>query len=234
MLAIPVRQNRIAPVFNWCTTILLVSKSEGECGRPRELLITNRNTFDVLKTLKGMGVSTVICGAISPELLRYSSHLDMEIIHGLAGAVEEIVHAYHARELDQPAYRLPGCRPRCCASPGQRSGQSCDSTQPSSSDLGAYELQKGAIEDNGQARKSQWSKRERREVMPGSQKGSGGGQRQSGKGGGGACARGQGAMGRNREDLCVCPRCGKELPHTRGVPCTQISCPACQLPLVRK
>ncbi len=27
---------------------------------------------------------------------------------------------------------------------------------------------------------------------------------------------------------CVCPSCGKEIPHAkRGVPCSQIKCPSC-------
>lgn len=28
--------------------------------------------------------------------------------------------------------------------------------------------------------------------------------------------------------VCTCPKCGKETPHKRGVPCSQVSCPKCQ------
>jgi len=37
---------------------------------------------------------------------------------------------------------------------------------------------------------------------------------------------GRGA-GRGGVDVCVCPKCGKEVSHARGVPCTQTKCPEC-------
>ncbi len=40
--------------------------------------------------------------------------------------------------------------------------------------------------------------------------------------------RGQG-LGGTAE--CVCPKCGKTIPHQRGVPCIQTNCPECNTPM---
>ncbi len=40
--------------------------------------------------------------------------------------------------------------------------------------------------------------------------------------------RGQGLGG---SDICICPICKKEFPHERSVPCMQIECPDCKVPL---
>jgi hypothetical protein len=47
-----------------------------------------------------------------------------------------------------------------------------------------------------------------------------------------------GRMGGNRPGLgpegdCVCPSCGEKLPHQRGVPCYNVSCPKCGTKMVR-
>ena len=31
--------------------------------------------------------------------------------------------------------------------------------------------------------------------------------------------------------ICVCPKCGKEFPHNRGIPCAQRECPDCKVSL---
>ncbi len=33
--------------------------------------------------------------------------------------------------------------------------------------------------------------------------------------------------------VCLCPDCGLRLPHERGIPCAQVTCPRCGRPLVR-
>ena len=33
---------------------------------------------------------------------------------------------------------------------------------------------------------------------------------------------------------CVCPKCGKEVKHERGVPCKGAKCPECDVAMMRK
>ena len=40
--------------------------------------------------------------------------------------------------------------------------------------------------------------------------------------------RGQGLGG---SETCICPKCKKEIPHQRGVPCIQHECPECKVSL---
>ncbi len=72
----------------------------------------------------------------------------------------------------------------------------------------------------------------------GSGKGAGGGRgggmgRRSGKGAGAGKGR-QGGFAAGPGGACVCPKCGKEMPHTQGVPCSGVQCPDCGIPMTRK
>ena len=51
-----------------------------------------------------------------------------------------------------------------------------------------------------------------------------GGGRGQGRGGG----RGRmGGRGLGPSGYCVCPSCGTKVPHRRGIPCYQTTCPRC-------
>ena len=54
-----------------------------------------------------------------------------------------------------------------------------------------------------------------------------------GMGRGGGRGR-QGGFGLGPEGDCVCPKCGKTVPHERGVPCYQAICPDCGTNMTRK
>lgn len=43
--------------------------------------------------------------------------------------------------------------------------------------------------------------------------------------------RGGGASGIG--GLCVCPKCGKKIPHKRAAPCYQMLCPECGTKMIR-
>ncbi|MEA2004859.1 MAG: hypothetical protein U9O50_01105 [Acidobacteriota bacterium] len=58
-----------------------------------------------------------------------------------------------------------------------------------------------------------------------------------GQGAGQGKSGGRGRMGGGRGlgpgDNCVCPSCGTKVPHKRGVPCYEMTCPKCGAKMTR-
>lgn len=42
------------------------------------------------------------------------------------------------------------------------------------------------------------------------------------------------ASGKGPDGACLCPKCGYSIPHERGVPCSTLKCPKCEVNLERK
>ncbi len=110
MLAIPVLRARVAPVLNWCSRIQIFPEEPSAEGFSQELILPHLEAAQRLKVLQEQGVSTLICGALSADLLRYAGEIGLTIISGVAGEVEEVVKSYWENSLDNPRFWLPGCR----------------------------------------------------------------------------------------------------------------------------
>ena len=207
MIAIPLHQARVAPVLDWCSTIVLIPKTAGKPWHEGERITVETNIFDLLRLLRSMDVSHVICGALTPAALRYGQHLGLEFICGVSGSIDEVVEAYRAGELDHTRFRLPGCR--CANRLGPTTGFSSvhDSLQQGGTPMS---VNRG---DGGRKRYRQGHGRSHGRV---------------------GRTVGDAAGSENLEDICVCPQCGKESVHSRTVLCARLVCRECGVPLVRK
>lgn len=108
-LAIPVLRSRVAPVFNWCSKMQIFFEDTPDLKPCQEIVVPNVNGFDRLRLLHHENVHTLICGALSRDLVDYGGMLGLVIIDGISGEVCEVLKAYHAKQLNQPRFRLPGC-----------------------------------------------------------------------------------------------------------------------------
>ena len=110
MLAVPVLRSRVAPVLNWCSRIQIFPGASSQESAAQELVLPHLEAPQRLQVLREKGVNTLICGALSADLLRYAGRLGLTVVSGVAGEVNEVVQSYWQNTLDHPKFWLPGCR----------------------------------------------------------------------------------------------------------------------------
>jgi predicted Fe-Mo cluster-binding NifX family protein len=109
-ILVPIFQERISPVFDSCTRILIIDVERGkECARD-QLYLDNLTLDERIPILRRLKPSVVICGGISEELSRILDQLHIRLISGVAGNVDEVVQAFLTKKLDDPLFFMPGVR----------------------------------------------------------------------------------------------------------------------------
>lgn len=114
MLAIPVLRSRVAPVLNWCSRMRIFPEEPSQAGEGQEITLPHLDAAQRLRKLRHQGVTILICGALSTDLLRYARQLGLTVVSGVAGEVLEVVQSYWHNTLDHPKFWLPGCRGLRC------------------------------------------------------------------------------------------------------------------------
>ncbi len=111
-VAITVWGNRISPVFDSAHTLLIAEiKNEQIINRYYESFnpeISSRFT----EQLEQMGISVLICGAISEVPAAVLAASDIEIIPFIAGSAFRVLESFALNMPIIPAFLMPGCR-RC-------------------------------------------------------------------------------------------------------------------------
>jgi hypothetical protein len=204
-LAIPIFRSRVAPVLNWCSKMLILGEKATSGMAGQEVLLLNMDAFDRLRILQTEGIQTLICGAASSDLLSFGNRIGFHIISGVAGDIDEVLCAYQARELDHPRFWLPGCSGPHDYARADRSGAG---KQPAP--RASPTESRGALEIE-QPVKTKSS----RGPSPHSPRGRTGNPRAPS-----GC-------------FCSCPRCGMRIRHGRGLSCSQVYCPRCDLPMIK-
>ncbi|MEJ5330898.1 MAG: hypothetical protein WHT07_12175 [Desulfobaccales bacterium] len=123
MVAVPVLRSRVAPVLDWCSRYLIfpAAPSAGEVSQ--ELALPHLEAGQRLQRLRERGVRVLICGALSSGLLCRARELGLAVVCGVAGEVQDVIHSYWQNTLDQPRFRLPGCKGARRSRRGWRGGR---------------------------------------------------------------------------------------------------------------
>jgi predicted Fe-Mo cluster-binding NifX family protein len=122
-IAIPTWNGRVSPVFDTTSRLLVVEiKEESETAR-FETDISEHFLPSKTMRLTGLGIDTLICGAISRPLASMITTAGIKLIPWISGQVEEVVQAFLTNTLFDPRFIMPGCAGDWGKGPGGRHGQ---------------------------------------------------------------------------------------------------------------
>ena len=111
-IAIPIWQSRVSPVFDVAGRLLLVDIVDGrETARLEETMAETLLPSKV-RRLKDLGVTVLVCGAISRPLAMLVGQIGITVIPWIAGHVDEVLRSYIQDGLPDPRFLMPGCRCR--------------------------------------------------------------------------------------------------------------------------
>ena len=106
---IPVFKNRVSPVFDWCSNLLVVEIQSGrEVGRS-EVAAADTDPVGQTDQVVKLGVGLVVCGGIGEILLGLIEANNIRVIPGVSGDIDDVLAALSAGELPHPRFMMPGC-----------------------------------------------------------------------------------------------------------------------------
>jgi predicted Fe-Mo cluster-binding NifX family protein len=126
IVAVPVWQERVSPVFDVAGQVLVVELSgAAELSRRTEAL-SDQEPDARVRRLQDLGVHTLICGAVSRPLEALLASRGIEVISRICGNVEEVLPAFQSGQLRSDRFAMPGC---CGRQQRNRRGR-CRRNQP--------------------------------------------------------------------------------------------------------
>ncbi len=107
--AISIWDGRISPLFDVSCEALLLTIDAGRVVERRLERVETPNAEGKVRRLRELGVSTLVCGAISAPLERELTASGLQVIGFVAGDTEEVVAALLANRLPAATLSMPGC-----------------------------------------------------------------------------------------------------------------------------
>jgi predicted Fe-Mo cluster-binding NifX family protein len=112
-IALTVWENRISPVFDAATMILLAEIQNGGVLNRQFFPFNPAVSWRLGEMLKEMGVSVLICGAISKVPANTLNISGIKLIPFISGETEKILSAYAKGNPIIPAFSMPGIGKQC-------------------------------------------------------------------------------------------------------------------------
>ncbi len=104
--------DRIAPVFDTASQIRIVEVEAGRILSEFQANILEELPIQRALKLVELGVSTLVCGAISRPLHCILMAYGIDVIPFVAGETATVVKAWLRGDLERETFAMPGCRTR--------------------------------------------------------------------------------------------------------------------------
>ena len=107
-IGIPVWEDKISPVMDTACRLLVVEVDGKREASRFETYLDVRGVTDRCFRIQGLGLDTLICGAISRPFCRGLMASGIKIIQGISGHPEDVLDAYLHGNLLDSRFLMPG------------------------------------------------------------------------------------------------------------------------------
>jgi predicted Fe-Mo cluster-binding NifX family protein len=107
-LAMPIYQGRIAPVFETCRQLVVVSQGPAGDVVVAEADWSTANRSSRPMRLKELGVEVLLCGGITSRMEYQIRMHGVFVVSWLAGEMREVLVAFRQGRLAEPKFSMPG------------------------------------------------------------------------------------------------------------------------------
>lgn len=108
-LAITPWNDRIAPVFDSASRLLLLNGRPGNWSERNEFDLSSLSPEEKVQFLADRGAEQLICGAISGDVELLLRRKGIIVYAFIAGELEVVLDAWIHGQLNKPIYFMPGC-----------------------------------------------------------------------------------------------------------------------------
>ena len=95
-------------MLDTCTRLLIFEFEEKVEVQRREVSLDIYSQSERFEILRKLDPDAVICCGISDVLFNMLQAIDIQLICGIIGDVDEVLDAYFCSQLDAPCFRMPG------------------------------------------------------------------------------------------------------------------------------
>lgn len=116
--AVTVWEDRISPVFDACRQLLVAEIANHKVSRVHCEPMDPEAIAQTAERLSAMGISVLICGAISQRPAFLLEAAGIRLIPFVAGKADPVLEIFAKGQAITPRFSMPGCgrRRRCCES----------------------------------------------------------------------------------------------------------------------
>ena len=107
-IAIPVWENKVSPVLDTASRLMVVELKEGGPMSRFEIYLDERDMSRRCLRIQDLCVDTLICGAVTRHFSEMLKASGIELIQGISGQPEAVLNAYLDGTLAHSKYLMPG------------------------------------------------------------------------------------------------------------------------------
>lgn len=94
IIALPVFNDRLSPLLDEARKFIVMTLNDGTISERTVIEINEQSAFIRIERLKEIGVTVLLCGALSDVLARFILDREIQLYSWLNGTIDEVVEQY--------------------------------------------------------------------------------------------------------------------------------------------